>query len=57
MKNKIISKTIIIETVSLPPEADYIEAQIKAQKIEPVRWAIVDVEDKKLILSVSGYEV
>jgi len=55
MENKIISKTIIIKVNSLPPETEYIEAQIKAQGIEPIRWAIIDINDNNLVVSTSGY--
>ncbi len=57
MNQKIISKTIKIKSDKLPPEVDFIEAQIRAQKFEPVRWAIVDVKDNEFTLSVSGYRI
>ena len=53
----IVSKTIIINSPRLPPEVDYIEEQIKLQGLKPVRWAIVDIKDNELILSVSAYEI
>lgn len=52
--NKVISKTIKIKTLSLPPKIDFIENEIKKNKIEPLRWAIVDVDNNILTLSVSG---
>lgn len=61
--NKIISKTIEIKTPKImPPTSDYIENEIKKQGVDPIRWAIVDVKEKKdntktdsiIILSVSG---
>ena len=55
--NKIISKTIKISSPKLPPEVDFIEQQIKAQGLEPVRWAIIDVQNNELTLSVSGFEI
>ena len=57
MNNSIISKTIKIKSDKLPPEVDFIEEQIKLQGLNPVRWAIVDVKEKELVLSVSGYIV
>lgn len=56
MNNKIISKTINITCDELPPEVDFIEKQIRLQGIEPVRWAIVEVSENELTLSVSGYK-
>ncbi len=55
MNNSIISKTIKIQSDKLPPEVDFIEKQIKLQGLNPVRWAIVDIKEKDLVLSVSGY--
>lgn len=52
--NKIISKNIKIITPSLPPDVDFIENEIRKSGLEPVRWAIVDVDDNILTLSVSG---
>lgn len=52
----IVSKTIKIKVSSLPPKVDFIEEEIKKQGLEPLRWAIVDVDLKncELTLSVSG---
>ena len=33
--------------------SDYIESELKKLGLEPVRWAIVDVEEDCLIISVS----
>ncbi len=51
---EVISKTLKIQTPHLPPRVDFIEKEIESSGIEPLRWAIVDVEDKILTLSVSG---
>ncbi len=51
---EVISKTIKIQTNSLPPKVDFIEKQIELSGIEPLRWAITDIEDNILTLSVSG---
>ena len=52
--SEVISKTIKIKTEKLPPEVDFIESEITKSGIEPLRWAIVDVIDNELTLSVSG---
>jgi len=57
MNQKITSKTIKIKCDKLPPKVDFIENEIKSQGLEAIRWAIVDVEENILTLSVSGYEV
>lgn len=55
--SEIISKTIKIITDKMPPSVDFIEKEIIKNKIEPLRWAIVDVKDNELKLSVSGREL
>lgn len=52
--NGIISKTIKIKAATLPPSVDFIEKEILKHKIEPLRWAIVEVSCGELTLSVSG---
>ena len=52
--NKIVSKVIQIKADELPPQVDFIESEIIKAGIKPLRWAIVEVEDKNLTLSVSG---
>ena len=52
-----MSKTIKIKTEILPPEVDFIETEIVKSGIEPLRWAIVDVKDNELTLSVSGRKI
>lgn len=52
--NEVISKTVKIKTPILPPEVDFIEQKIIEENIEPLRWAIVDIKDDILTLSVSG---
>ena len=54
---KIISKTIEIICEKLPPSVDFIENEIKKQNIDPIRWAIINIEGDKLTLSVSGEEL
>ena len=55
--SEIISKTITIITDKMPPSVDFIEKEIIKNKIEPLRWAIVDIKDNELKLSVSGREL
>ena len=52
--SEVISKTIKIKTEMLPPNVEFIEQEIIKSGLEPLRWAIVDVKDKELTLSVSG---
>lgn len=55
--SEIISKTIKIIIDKMPPSVDFIEKEIIKNKIEPLRWAIVDIKDNELKLSVSGREL
>ena len=55
--DKIISKTITIANPILPPTANFIEEEIKKQGINPLRWAIVDVNNNNLTLNISGEEI
>ncbi len=55
--SEIISKTIKIKTPKLPPETDFIEQEIEKHGIEALRWAIVDIKDDILTLSVSGRKI
>ena len=52
--SEVISKTIKIKAENLPPEVDFIESEIIKSGLEPLRWAIVDVKNNELTLSVSG---
>lgn len=52
--NEVISKTIKIKTDKLPVQIEFIEQEITKQGVEPLRWAIVDVVQDELIVSVSG---
>ena len=55
--NKIISKTIKINSKQMPPKTDFIENEIIKQKIEPLRWSIVDIKENELSILVSGREL
>ncbi|MBQ8635708.1 hypothetical protein IJ425_06115 [bacterium] len=52
--NEVISKIIKITSPNMPPNVDFIEGEIIKNNIEPLRWAIIDIEQNNLTLSVSG---
>lgn len=52
---KIVDTVLKIKTDTLPPKNSFIEKEIKAQGIDPIRWAVVDVEENILTVSVAGY--
>ncbi len=51
---KIVSKIIKIKSKTMPPKIDFIENEIKKEGIEPIRWAIVEIEDNILTVCASG---
>lgn len=51
---RIVDEIITIRCESLPPKNSFIEAKILQHGIEPIRWAIIKVEDNTLTLSVAG---
>ena len=55
--SEVISKTVKIKTDKLPPEVEFIEAEIIKSGLEPLRWAIVEVKGNILTLSVSGRKI
>ena len=52
--SEVISKILKIKSPNMPPSVDYIEKEIIKNNIEPLRWAIVEVLDNELTISVSG---
>ena len=52
--SEVISKTLKIKSPNMPPSADFIEQEISKNNIEPLRWAIVDIVENELTISVSG---
>ncbi len=52
--NKIISETIKITSDKMPPDTSFIEQEIIKQGINPIRWAIVEINKNELTLNVSG---
>ena len=57
MQNSIISKTIKIISPNLPPKVDFVIQEIRKQGLEPIRWAIVEIVENELTISVSGWEI
>lgn len=51
----IISKNINIKT-QLPVKSGYIEEQLSLMGINPVRWAIIEINSDETIVSVSYEE-
>ena len=52
--SEIISKTIKIISPQMPPRVDFIENEIKKLNLEPIRWAIVDIQKNELTISFSA---
>jgi len=52
--SEVISKTIKIKTEKMPPCSAFIEQQIIKAGLEPLRWAIVEVDKDELVLNISG---
>ena len=52
--SEVISKTLKIKSPNMPPSVDFIEQEIIKNNIEPLRWAIVDIVQNELTISVSG---
>ena len=38
----------------MPPAVEFIEKEIIKNDIEPLRWAIVEINENELVVSVSG---
>ena len=55
--SKVISKIINITTPIMPPDVEFIEKEIEKQGIEALRWAIVDIRQNELKISVSGRNI
>ena len=51
---KIIDTIVKFQSDIMPPKNDFIEAQIKKCGIDPIRWAIIEINENKLTLSVAG---
>ena len=52
--NSVISKIIKIQVEKMPPAVEFIEKEIIKNDIEPLRWAIVEINENELVVSVSG---
>lgn len=55
--SEVISKTIKIKSDKMPPNIEFIEQQIQLNGLEALRWAIVEVKENELTLSVSGRKI
>ena len=51
---KIIDTIIKIKSAQMPPKNDFIEQEIKQNGIDPIRWAIIEINENELVLSVAG---
>lgn len=54
---KIIDTVIKFKSDVMPPKNEYIEAQIRKNGIDPIRWAIIEICDNELTLSVAGIKI
>ena len=50
---KVISELVEIPNIS-EPSVEYIESELTKRNINPLRWAVVDVGDKILSISVAN---
>ena len=53
---RIVSETVEIENNN-NPSVEYIEGELTKRNINPLRWAVVHVNDKIYTLSVAKIEV
>ena len=51
--SEVNSTLIKIKSPIMPPKVDFIEKKLLEMNFPPVRWAIVDIVDNELTLSVS----
>ena len=54
---KIVDRILKIKTPKLPPENAFMEKSIKEAGIDPIRWAVIEVEGDILTVSAAGYEL
>ncbi len=54
---KIIDTLIKIKSDTMPPKNSYIEMKIRESGIEPIRWAIVEIQNNEMTLSVAGIKI
>lgn len=52
--SEVVSKTLKIKSSNMPPSVEFIEQEIIKNNFEPLRWAIVDIVENELTISVSG---
>lgn len=51
---KIIDTIIKFKSDVMPPKNSCIEAKIRQYGIDPIRWAIIEINENELTLSVAG---
>ncbi len=51
---KIIDTIIKIKNAQMLPKNDFIEQEIRQNGIDPIRWAIIEINENELVLSVAG---
>ena len=54
---KIVDKIIKLKSDIMPPKNSFIEDKIRLLGIEPIRWAIIEIQNDELTLNVTGYEI
>lgn len=52
---KLVDKIIKIKSPKMPPEVAFIENEIRKLNFEPIRWAIIEVNENELTISLSAY--
>jgi len=51
---KLIDTILEVEAQKMPPTVEFVEGFIKSCGIDPIRWAIIEINDNRLTLSVCG---
>lgn len=51
---KIIDTVLKFNSGTMPPKNDFIEQKIRQEGIDPIRWAIIDINGNELTISVAG---
>ena len=51
---KIIDTVLKFNSDTMPPKNDFIEQKIRQEGIDPIRWAIIDIDGNELTISVAG---
>ena len=54
---KIVDTIIKFKSDVMPPKNSYIEEKIRQYGIDPIRWAIIEINENELTLSVAGIKI